>query len=203
VATVGFLHTANVHVETFRALVAELGPGIRDVHVVDPVLLARAGAPGTPARIAGRVAELRAAGADVVVCTCSTIGGMAEALGGVLRVDRPMAEAAVAQGPRIAVVYAVESTLEPTRALLREAGAVTITAVPCLDAWASFAGGDLEAYRQMVASEARKAAAEADVVVLAQASMAPAATLLTDLPIPVLTSPRIAVERAVAACQDR
>jgi hypothetical protein len=145
VATVGFLHTADVHVGTFRALVAELAPGIRDMHVVDPVLLAEAGAPGTPARIAARVAELRAAGADVVVCTCSTIGGMAEALGGVLRVDRPMAEAAVAQGTRIAVVYAVESTLEPTRALLREAGAVTITPVPCLDAWALFAGGDLEA----------------------------------------------------------
>jgi hypothetical protein len=141
---------------------------------------------------------------------------MAEALGGVLRIDRPMAEAAAAQrpridpptadaaqAPRIAVVYAVASTLEPTRALLREAGAVTVTLVPCLDAWAFFAGGDLEAYGQMIASEARKAAADSDVIVLAQASMAPAATLLTDLPIPVLTSPRIAVERAVAACQDR
>jgi Asp/Glu/hydantoin racemase len=37
----------------------------------------------------------------------------------------------------------------------------------------------------------------ADVVVLAQASMAPAAGLLADLPVPVLTSPRSAVARAV------
>ncbi|WP_248294764.1 hypothetical protein [Actinoplanes sp. TBRC 11911] len=108
-----------------------------------------------------------------------------------------MAEAAVAAGARIAVLYAVASTWGPTRTLLAEAGARAITPVPCLDAWALFAGGELEAYAQMVAREARKAAAEADVIVLAQASMASAATLLADLTIPVLTSPRIAVERAV------
>jgi predicted Fe-Mo cluster-binding NifX family protein len=37
-----------------------------------------------------------------------------------------------------------------------------------------------------------------DVIVLAQASMAPAAALLSDLPIPVLTSPRTAVAQAIA-----
>jgi Asp/Glu/hydantoin racemase len=202
VVTVGFLHTADVHVETFRGLVAELDPRVRDVHFVDPVLLAEADAPGTPERIEARLAEIEAAGADVIVCTCSTIGATAERLGA-LRVDRPMAEAAVAAGRRIAVLYTVESTLEPTLALLADAGASHVTAVLCPGAWAAWEQGDLEAYREIVAEAARRAAADADVIVLAQASMAPAARLLGDLGIPVLSSPRIAVEHALRTCHDR
>jgi hypothetical protein len=38
-----------------------------------------------------------------------------------------------------------------------------------------------------------------DAVVLAQASMAPAAALLADQPVPVLASPRLGLEAAVAA----
>jgi Asp/Glu/hydantoin racemase len=212
VTAVGFLHTADVHVETFRRLLGELAPGWRDVHVVDAALLASARDRGVDeaveARLHARLSELAAAGPRVIVCTCSTLSGHAERMSPrlpvpVLRIDRPMAEQAVALGRRIAVVAAVASTLAPTRELLRESASaagvdVALVDAPCLDAWALFEAGRLDEYARRVAAHARQVAADADVIVLAQASMAPAAALLRDLDTPVLTSPQAAVARAVA-----
>ncbi len=212
--TIGFLHTADVHVATFRDLLAELAPAAREVHLVDAALLADARTGGLTgdltSRLDGRLAELAAAGPDLIVCTCSTVGGLAELSGSpgrvpvgvpVLRADRPMAEAAVAAGRRIAVVYTSESTLGPTRDLLLDAAAgtpVRLIEAPCPQAWPAFESGDLPRYAREVAAAARLAAPDADVIVLAQASMAPAAALLTDLGVPVLTSPRTAVQGALA-----
>lgn len=200
VTTIGFLHTADVHVPAFRALLRELAPGIADRHVVDPGLLAdaRAGRPYQDG-LRARLGELGAAGAEVVVCTCSTIAGAAEqAAPNVVRIDRPMAEAA-ARYPRIGVGYAVESTLAPTRALLAEVGAGDrVVEIACPAAWPLFEAGDLPGYHAAVADRVRAAAGAVDVVLLAQASMAPAAALLADLPVPVLTSPALAVREAVS-----
>ena len=108
--TLTFLHTAPVHIATFDRLLAEIDPEIPVRHIVDESLLAEARAAGsiTPA-LARRVADIVTAALDdagVVVCTCSTIGGCAEAAPHapqrtVLRIDRPMAEQAVALGHRI------------------------------------------------------------------------------------------------------
>lgn len=210
--TIGFLHTASVHVTTFRRLREELAPGWQDLHVVDEGLLADARRDGLTAELAGRVDarlhELADRGADVIVCTCSSLGGHAERRTAdvgvpVLRADRPMAEAAVAAGRRIGVVATVDSTLGPTRELLDDAAAragraVELVEVRCPEAFALFEAGDFPAYAQMVARRARAAAPGLDVLVLAQPSAAPAAALLADLPIPVLTSPRTAVSRAIA-----
>lgn len=208
--TLGFLHTADVHVPTFSALRAELAPAWTDLHTVDATLLADARAGGITAavtdRLDGHLRDLARAGADVILCTCSTLGAAVEQRPPgpvpVLRVDRPMAEAAVATGPRIAVVATVESTLAPTLALLHEAAArrgrpCDPVPVPCPAAWPAFAAGDLGTYAAEIATATRAAATGADVVVLAQASMTPAAALLADLPIPVLTSPRTAVSAAL------
>ncbi|BCJ52562.1 hypothetical protein Asp14428_40370 [Actinoplanes sp. NBRC 14428] len=204
-ATIGFLHTADVHVGTFRTLVRELAPGRDDVHVVDEALLAAARERGVDDdlrdRLSGRLRQVAAAGAGLIVCTCSTLSGHAERLSGevgvpVLRVDRPMAEAAVAAGRRIGVVAAVASTLAPTVDLLASyAGPGTrIVEAPCLDAWPLFESGDLDGYARRIAEHARTL--DVDVVVLAQASMAAAEVLLADLGKPVFSSPRAAVRRA-------
>ncbi|GIM96093.1 aspartate/glutamate racemase family protein [Paractinoplanes toevensis] len=211
--TIGFLHTADVHVPVFHDLRAELAPGWADLHVVDPGLLADARRAGITAELAARVDarlhELADRGADLIVCTCSSLGAYAETrtadLGvPVLRVDRPMAEAAVAAGSRIAVLATVDSTLAPTSALLNAAAeragrVVTLIETPVPGAWSLFEKGDLHAYAVKVADQARAIAPRADVIVLAQASLSPAAALLADLPIPVLTSPRTAVARAIAS----
>jgi hypothetical protein len=208
---IGFLHTAEVHVATFGGLVDEVAPEEGHLHRVDAPLLddARAGAP-TGERVRAHVDALVAAGSSVVVCTCSTLGPVAEGLGAaalgvpVVRVDRPLAEAAVRDGGRVAVVVALTSTLGPTTSLLadaaRRAGTrVELEPVVCTGAWAAFEAGDLGTYHQGVAVAVRDVVARRvpDAVVLAQASMAPAAALLGDLPVPVLTSPGSAVARAV------
>jgi aspartate/glutamate racemase len=208
---IGFLHTSSLHVPTFDALLSEIAPGTAGHHVVDEALLADAGARGVDAgieaRLLRRLKELAAPGPEVIVCTCSTFSGLAERLAeqvrvAVLRIDRPMAEHAVASGGRIAVVAAVASTLGPTRELFEECAArcgsaAVVVDAPCLEAWALFAGGDLAGFYDAIAGHVRDLADDFDVVVLAQASMAPAAALLSDLAVPVLTSPRLAVQRAV------
>lgn len=210
------LHTAEVHVATFGALLAEWAPDVPVRHVVEAGLLEQARRTGPTPALAEQVAErLRTALADdgaVALCTCSTIGALAEAadVGGaaVLRVDRAMAERAVELGPRVVVLAALASTLAPTRALIEAAAqaagcSVEVSERLCAAAWPLFERGASEEYLATVAACARRAAAEADVVVLAQASMAGAATLLADLAIPVLASPTLGVQAAVTAYRAR
>lgn len=206
------LHTSPVHVPTFTWLFNELAPEIPVQHQVDESLLQEARTAGeiTP-QLSRRIADTLQAACSaencVVLCTCSTIGGCAEQLGQqlghpVLRVDRAMAARAVALGPRIIVLAALESTLSPTRQLLQEVAAsaakpVVITALLCPGAWAKFEAGDLPGYHTLVAEQIRQAADQGDVIVLAQASMAGAAALCPDAASPILSSPRLGVEAAI------
>ncbi|MFE4873780.1 aspartate/glutamate racemase family protein [Streptomyces sp. NPDC056682] len=202
------LHTSPVHVPVFEALRDEDAPGLELRHLVHEQLLSQARELG-PEAVAGAVESILAAavtqGADAVLCTCSTIGAVAEAasvsLGvPVLRVDRPMAAAAVARGARIAVVATVASTLEPTTALIREEAGerpVALRTVLAEDAWAHFESGDPDSYVAAVA-ETLDALTDVDVIVLAQASMAPAAARTTTQ-VPVLSSPRPGLRAAAAA----
>ncbi|MGR4881232.1 aspartate/glutamate racemase family protein [Streptomyces sp. LARHCF249] len=189
------LHTSPVHVPVFDALRDRNHPGAVLRHLVVPELLDRARAEG-PQAVAPAVLEaLAGAGPDPVLVTCSTIGATAEALAPaigapVLRVDRPMAAAAVRTGARIAVLATVESTFAPTAELLaEEAGEepLAIRAHLVAGAWERFEAGDTAGYLARVAAAA-DAVTDADVVVLAQASMAGAADLVTTR-IPVLSSP--------------
>lgn len=214
--TVGFLHTAKVHVATFEALARELLPSAATVHRVDPEALELARRDGSAKSVrdavATHLAALRGDGCEVVLCTCSTLGGIAEELPGdglkVIRIDRPMLRRAVTLGPRIGVLVALTSTVEPTTRLLAEeaaeAGAdVTVEVSVVEGAWDAFLAGDAEEYHGSIATAARALARRCDAVVLAQASMEPAAALLTGLATPVLTSPRSAVEAVDAAMVSR
>ncbi|MFF8261336.1 arylsulfatase [Streptomyces virginiae] len=202
------LHTSPVHVPVFDALRDRHHPGAVLRHLVVPELLDRARADG-PRSVAPALRELLgAAGPGPVLVTCSTIGATAEALAPalgapVLRVDRPMAAAAVrtgpCTGPRIAVLAAVASTLAPTVELLaEEAGGRAVSVVTHLvpGAWESFEAGDTAGYLSQVA-EAADAVTGADVIVLAQVSMAGAATLATTAT-PVLSSPASGLAAALA-----
>jgi hypothetical protein len=139
-----------------------------------------------------------------VLCTCSTIGAVAERVEAavpVLRLDRPMAAAAVETGGRVVVLAAVQSTLAPTLALLAEeadrAGTsprIEATVVP--GAWERFEAGDVEGYLDLVRA-ALGEVGKATVVVLAQASMAAAADG-APVGLSVLSSPRTGLRAALA-----
>lgn len=211
VTTIGFLHTSSAHQPTFDALVAELIPGAQVQTVVDEIVLDRARLLGPDhveiiGAIADRLAQLHTA--DVVVCTCSTIGGVAEWVGAeagvrVVRVDRAMAELAVTTGDRIAVIVAVESTIAPTRDLLDETSMLLgrnpeIEVHLVADAWRRFEAGDNDGYLDTIAAAVEGAAKVCDVVVLAQASMAEAGERVV-VGVPVLSSPRTAVDALARA----
>ncbi|MCJ0875147.1 arylsulfatase [Streptomyces sp. AP-93] len=190
------LHTSPVHVPVFDALRDRHHPGAVLRHLVVPELLERARALG-PASQAPAVRELLAGSGGPVLVTCSSIGAVAESLAGelgvpVLRVDRPLAAAAVRTGPRILVLATVESTLAPTVELLEEeagrAGRPVSVRTRLVDgAWDRFAAGDTAGCLGLVAAAA-DAVADADAVVLAQVSMAGAQALVTTT-VPVLSSP--------------
>lgn len=210
-----FVHTSPVHIETFSKLTAELAPHLKVKHVVAEALLNRARTHGVSDELTRDVQQMMteagASGAQVVVCTCSSIGGMAEATETsntfrAMRIDRAMADLAVNSGQCILVVAALESTLKPTRELLLDSAqragvTVDITELVVAHAWAYFENGDQDRYLGAVADAIRKGAGDNDVVVLAQASMARAADQIADSVVQILSSPRIGVQAAIDALE--
>jgi hypothetical protein len=204
-------------VAVFDALLGEMAPDLVVRHCVHEDLLAEARRTGLTSALARRVrdAVLTAASepGTFVVCTCSTIGECAERAnedrpGVVMRIDRPMAERAVVLGQRILIAAALESTLEPTRRLVEDAARaagrkVRTDLLLCEGTWAHFERGDSEGYLRTIAEALRQDARDADVVILAQASMAGAASLCTELGTPVLSSPRLGLEEALARYGSR
>jgi Asp/Glu/hydantoin racemase len=133
------------------------------------------------------VRHLAATGAEAVLVTCSSIGEAAEVAAEavdlpVLRVDQAMVELAVetaaAAGGRVAVLATLESTLGPTERLLRRVAearpGVQIVSAVVAGAAAARRAGDLAEHDRLVRAAVERSAGQADVVVLAQASMAAA-----------------------------
>lgn len=135
--------------------------------------------------VSAAVGRLGRLGAGRVICTCTTIGASAEAAGARLgtpttRIDRPLMRAAARRGNDVAVVIAAATTRSSTLALIHEervhagrTGRVTPIDIPA--AWTNYMAGRHELYIEQVATAARDALVDHDVVVLAQLSMAPAA----------------------------
>ncbi|KMS83450.1 MULTISPECIES: aspartate/glutamate racemase family protein [Streptomyces] len=200
------LHTVTTLPAVFSALLPEQAPGVDAYHVVDESLLADTVAhgllPRTVRRVAAYAALAEEAGASAVLVTCSSIGGAAELARAhvgipVLRVDEPMARQAVHTGHRIGVLATLSSTLGPTEDLIRRTAAeegvdVELTTSVCPGAYEARIAGDTAQHDRLIATEAARLAAHADVLVLAQASMAQAVGRLPSgsLTVPVLTSPQ-------------
>jgi hypothetical protein len=213
-AHIAFLHTARPNIELFGGLMARIAPTVPTRHELLETVLQSAVGTGTVTdtmrqETEGALRALADSGAALVVCTCSTIGGIAEATtlddgSRVMRIDRPMAEAAVASGRRIRVAATLPSTLRPTVALIEQVAtemhrSVTIVEQLCVDAWPHFQRGDHAAYAKAIADAVTAAAGPDDVVVLAQASMAPAEPLINASGLRALSSPELGVREAVQA----
>jgi hypothetical protein len=208
----GLLHTAEPHRARFDRLLTELAPrNVGWVHCVREVLLRQAldtfPVNTIAAGIETAMATLQSQGATQVLCTCSSIGGLAEQVGRqmglpTLRVDRPMAEAAVRAGGRILVAACLPSTLEPTSGLLNEVAhaqqrRIDIETLLMESAWPLFQAGDEAGFTRQIAAIIREARPYPDAIVLAQASMAAVADLLKSLPVPVFSSPRLGAVEAL------
>ena len=206
------VHTVSGLIDLFDELRAEIDPEVPVRHVVQAALLTDAideGGLTDEIRARSRDALLEATeGAAVVLCTCSTVGpgaddAAAQAGVPVLRVDRPMAEAAVEAGRRITVAATLATTIGPTADLVADAARragkeVEIDSVVFAEARARLVAGDAEGHERIIAEGLHEAAASADAIVLAQASMTPALARCADIRVPLLTSPRSGLEAAIA-----
>lgn len=209
---IAFLHTGAVNIAPFGALAAEFLPDATVVNYLDDKIVADLGDAERAASVPGRIDDLvraaAAGGADAVMFTCSSISELAAPAGAaagvtVLRVDEAMADAAVRAGARIRVIATLPTTCRPTLALISERAAVAgvvpeLTSEVVEGAFEAIVGGDRETHDRLVGAAIERGAAEADVVVLAQASMATAADAVS-VDVPVLTSPRLGVERLAAS----
>jgi|ETNmetMinimDraft_22_1059887.scaffolds.fasta_scaffold00043_34 hypothetical protein len=208
----GFLHTLEANIEVFENLSRKLGFDGEIVHRVEESAIADLQASGfadhaIAKRIRDEIEALIEFPVDLAVCTCSSIGEIAESMNGmhgteVQRIDRAMSDAAVAAGSRIVSIATLPSTLEATRTLLESSAENAGREIELLEivvdsAWACYEQGDFQGYFEAIATCAKSHCADQDAIVLAQASMADAASLLKDAPIPVLSSPELGVRKAL------
>jgi Asp/Glu/hydantoin racemase len=208
---IAFIHTSPSMIPVFKTLADELLKDAAVFNMVDESLLCdiiRDGRcpPKTARRLVSHVIEADDAGAQYILVTCSSMGRAVEAsravvAARVLRVDEPMAEKAVATGSRIGVIATLPSTLEPTAELVRHradaAGkGIQLTTRVVDGAFDAVISGDGSTHDALVAAALREMAKTVDVIVLAQASMARVVTSLApaDKPVPILSSPRLAIE---------
>jgi Asp/Glu/hydantoin racemase len=212
VRRLALIHTVAGLVPRFRELAAELMPEVETFDIVDETLLRDATREGrvsldTARRLFAHLAAAERHGADAVLVTCSSVGGVVDAarpFAGVplLRVDQAMAEQAVERGTRIGVLATLWSTLRPTAVLIertaREAERqVEVRDRLCDGAFEALREGDTERHDELVREGLRELIGWAEVVVLAQASMARVVDSLSEdeRRTPILSSPRLGMER--------
>ena len=206
------IQTSLVSQVELNALFAELVPDAKVHNLVDDSLLYDVMQNGgiTPKVIARMCAYVQAAadnGADLIFNQCSSVGEAADIAAQlvavpVLKVDSPMAERAVELGTKIGIVATVQSTMQPSCKLIRSKAAEAGKRVEIVDYLVDGALAVLlkennrAKHNAMVLDSVRRAATECDVIVLAQGSMTVLLPELTEISKPVLTSPRLGVERA-------
>jgi aspartate/glutamate racemase len=204
--TVAFLHTVTTLPAVFNELADELIPGVERFHMVDESLLIDTRKAGvltqaTRGRVWRHLDSAVEAGADLVVVTCSSIGpAVDESSAHALRIDEPMADEAVRIGNRVGVLATLATTLEPTAQLIARKGDVTVVSHLCEGAFEALQAGDRDRHDELVRAGVRELSASADVVVLAQASMARVTDAL-DSPVPILASPRLGMLRVAELVQ--
>lgn len=205
------IHTAPLMVPLFTPLCRDWLPDVKVTQIInesmikDTIEAGHVRQPTIDALLAFAEASFKM-GTELVMVTCSSIGPAVDLIQSrfekpVLRVDEPMAEAAVARGRRIGVAATLHTTLEPTSDLLRrkarEAGKeVELVECLCEGAFEAVMAGDADLHDALVSKAMINRLGDVDVIVLAQASMARVADALPPeaLTAPVLSSPGLAME---------
>ncbi|MCY4527963.1 MAG: aspartate/glutamate racemase family protein [Chloroflexi bacterium] len=209
---VGMVHTVEKLIPMWDELAEEMMPGTEIIHLVDEGLLKEIVAGGElteerASRLTSLAAAAEASGADAVMLTCSTIGPAVDTAKDSIRVpflkvDEAMADRAVQLGQHIGVIATLHTTLTPTSDLVRSRAAaqgreVLVETVLCRGAFEALGAGDTDTHDSIVIENLKELMGRVDVVVLAQATMARVADLISDdeKVVPILSSPRLGVER--------
>lgn len=208
-----YLHTGQVHVNTFEDLSHKLASDdnltLKVGHRVEAGYLKHAQHYGCDTELKQTMLatlELMHKQAKLVVCTCSSIGEIAEQAASdygyaISRIDRAMANQAVKHS-RLLVLATLASTLEPTCQLLSQsaqsqAAAITVDTAVIDGAFDLFMSDQEEESFTLIQDQIENAQDDYDAVVLAQASMA-GALEATHFSIPVYSSPELGVQAAIS-----
>jgi Asp/Glu/hydantoin racemase len=206
------IQTSLVSQAELNALFAELVPEAKVHNLVDDSLLHDVMQNGginekIISRMCAYVQAAASNGADLIFNQCSSVGEAADIAARlvsvpVVKVDTAMAEKAVELGTKIGVVATVQSTMKPSCNLIRTKAAEAGKPVEIVEYLVDGALDVLmkeqnrEKHNAMVLETVKKAEANCDVIVLAQGSMTVLLPELKGIKKPVLTSPRMGVERA-------
>ena len=200
------VHTVAGLVPVFQEPAKGLPGDVKVSNIVDESLLEDAITAGglthsVSRRVVDHVLSAAESGAVAILVTCSSIGPAVELASHlvdvpVLRIDEPMASAAIASGRRVGVLASVASTLNPTVDLLRRCAQrldkdVELTPVLRAEAFTAMRLGNGAQHDQIIGEALIDLANHVDVIVLAQASTARVVATLEPgaLSIPVLSSP--------------
>jgi Asp/Glu/hydantoin racemase len=211
---IAVVHTGPVTVDPIKNTFAALAPELEIVNIVDDSLLKDAMAVGhVTSRIVQRMCWYFGAaeqlGADVVFNACSTVGEASDIAAAtigipVIKVDEAMAREAASIGERIALIATVPTTIGPSSRLIEKCAraqgkAASVKSTLCSTAFELLLKGDKAGHDNAVIEEITKASREADVVVLAQVSMARLLSSIPDtLGVPVLASLELGVKDVIS-----
>ena len=206
------LQTSMVSFETFNRLFSEIVPGAHVSNLVDEDLLNTLNlnkgiTPSIIQRICQYCIFAEAAGADLIFSQCSSTRAGIECARKMVRipvvmVDDGMTEKAVSMGLRIGVAATAAATINPTVSALAQ---VAKNEGKVIEVKTYLADGALdvlmkeknrEKHDALVLNLLKQAEKENDVIVLAQGSMITLEPYLSQFSVPVLTSPRLGVEKA-------
>jgi aspartate/glutamate racemase len=212
------IHTSAVSMTELLRLFAELAPEVTVRNIMDdsllPEVIENGGVTDAVAqRIAAYAKMAELAGADLIFTQCSSVGEAADkAAEGVVvplvKIDERMAEVACETGRRIGVIATLMTTLGPTSRLVQRTAErmgkqIEIVERLCEGAFDKLIAGDRRGHNAMVLEGIHELAEQVDVVVCAQGSMMALLDELGETKVPVLTSPRLGVEKAVQVLRDR
>lgn len=202
---VAFIHASPAAIPPLVQYYASHEPGWQIVNLLDDGIMRsfreaddRAAESGLLSLI-GRAVERHGARAALLTCSAPTLAMMKRLSSAapvpVVKIDLPMARAAVAAGSRIGALVTFPPTAEPTRALLAEAAREADRAVEVIvelreEALEALLRGDRATHDRIVLAAAETLAARrVDVIVLAQVSMAHLRQRLSEaLTLPVYSS---------------
>ncbi|WP_256756942.1 aspartate/glutamate racemase family protein [Cohnella sp. WQ 127256] len=209
--TVVAIYTGQGLADPLKAVFKEQLPNVRLVNIIDDSLIGdvvRAGhvPPGVARRLVQYYHHGEELGADVILNTCSSVGEVVDSASSligvpIVKIDQAMAAKAAAEYSTIAVLATLPSTLDPTMRLISKEATLLGKEIKLIQglavgAFDSLVGGKPEEHDRILLETAKRISEEADVLVLAQGSMARMAQSLHEATgKPVLSSPHLGVEQ--------
>jgi aspartate/glutamate racemase len=211
-----FIHTVASLIPQFTELGRENFPvGTEMIHIADEILLKEVLANGGPTpfiyqRLTDHALAAQEIGASLIQVTCSSLSPCVETAQShihipILKIDVQMVKRAIELGIHLGILATAVTTLTPTTDLVKQQAQqsdkkVEVVSLLCEGAYDAMIQGNIEAHDQIVLDYIYQLQKRVDVILLAQASMTRVINTLPAgaLSIPVLTSPKLAVEYAAS-----